>query len=112
MKPKLLFLGPDKYAGPWTDAFAELAPEIAFEVYQEGQALSGIPYCLTWKAPPGLWPQMTDLKVVFSLAAGVDRLLADPTFPRPLQLSESRIGWRKQQLDAWLDSRPHGWAGP
>ena len=86
MKPGLLFLGPDKYAGPWSDAFAELAPEIAFEVYQPGQVLSGIPYCLTWKAPPGLWPQMTGLKVVFSLAAGVDRLLADPTFPRDLPL--------------------------
>jgi glyoxylate/hydroxypyruvate reductase A len=29
---------------------------------------------------------MTDLKVVFSLAAGVDRVLADPTFPRDLPL--------------------------
>jgi glyoxylate/hydroxypyruvate reductase len=86
MKPKLLFLGPDKYAGPWSDAFAELAPEIAFEIYQSGQALSGIPYCLTWKAPLGLWPQMTDVRVVFSLAAGIDRLLADPTFPHDLPL--------------------------
>lgn len=86
MNPKLLFLGPDKYAGPWSDAFAELAPEIAFEVYRPGQKLTGYPYCLTWKAPLGLWPQMTDLKVVFSLAAGVDRLLADPSFPRDLPL--------------------------
>jgi len=86
MKPRLLFLGPDKYAGPWSDAFAELAPGIAFEIYQPGQALSGIPYCLTWKAPLGLWPQMTELKVVFSLAAGIDRLLGDPTFPRDLPL--------------------------
>lgn len=86
MKPKLLFLGPDKYAGPWGDAFADLAPEIAFEVYQPGQSFSGIPYCLTWRAPEGIWPQMTDLKVVFSLAAGVDRLLADPSFPRDLPL--------------------------
>jgi glyoxylate/hydroxypyruvate reductase A len=87
MKPKLLFLGPDKYAGPWSDAFAELAPEIAFEVYQPGQSFSGIPYCLTWKAPLGLWPQMTDLQVVFSLAAGVDRLLADPTVPPEVPLA-------------------------
>lgn len=86
MKPRLLFLGPEKYAAPWSAAFAELAPEIAFEVHRPGQRLSGYPYCLTWKAPLGLWPQMTDLRVVFSLAAGVDRLLGDPTFPRNLPL--------------------------
>ncbi len=86
MKPRLLFLGPDHYAAPWSAAFSELAPEIAFEIYRPGQALSGYPYCLTWKAPKGLWPQMTDLKVVFSLAAGVDRLLNDATFPRGLPL--------------------------
>ena len=86
MKQRLLFLGPDKYAAPWGDAFAELAPEIAFEIYRPGQALSGYPYCLTWKPPSGLWPQMTDLRVIFSLAAGVDRLLVDPSFPRDLPL--------------------------
>jgi glyoxylate/hydroxypyruvate reductase A len=86
MKPRLLFLGPDKYAGPWAKAFAELAPEIAFEVYQPGHSFEGIPYCLTWKPPHGLWPQMIDLKAVFSLAAGVDRVLADPSFPRDLPL--------------------------
>jgi glyoxylate/hydroxypyruvate reductase A len=86
MKRRLLFLGPDKYAGPWADAFADLAPEIAFEVYRPGHSFAGIPYCLTWKPPHGLWPQLTDLKVVFSLAAGVDRLLADPSFPRDLPL--------------------------
>jgi glyoxylate/hydroxypyruvate reductase A len=85
-KPRLLFLGPDQYAAPWSAAFAEQAPEIAFEIYEPGQALSGIPYCLTWKAPPGLWPRMTDLKVLFSLAAGVDRLLGDPSFPRDIPL--------------------------
>ena len=86
MKTRLLFLGPEKYAGPWGDAFADLAPEIAFEVYRPGQSFSGLHYCLTWKPTPGLWPQMTDLKVVFSLAAGVDRVLSDPSFPRGVPL--------------------------
>ena len=86
VSPRLLFLGPDKYAGPWGAAFAELAPQIAFEVYRPGQDLSGYPYCLTWKPPHGLWPQMKDLRVVFSLAAGVDRLLNDPSFPRDVPL--------------------------
>lgn len=86
MKPRFLFLGPEKYAGPWGDAFADLAPEIAFEAYRPGQSFAGIPYCLTWKPPQGVWPQLTDLKVVFSLAAGVDRVLSDPSFPRDLPL--------------------------
>ena len=86
MTSRLLFLGPEKYAGPWGAAFAELAPQVAFEVYQPGQDLSGYPYCLTWKPPHGLWPQMKELRVVFSLAAGVDRLLNDPSFPRHVPL--------------------------
>ncbi len=48
--------------------------------------VSQIPYCLVWKAAPGLWPAMTDLKIIFGLGAGVERLLADPSLPRDVPL--------------------------
>ena len=86
MKPGLLFVGGDEHAAAWVAAFAELAPEIDFQVLRPGQDLAGIPYCLAWKAAPDLWPRMTDLKAIFCLAAGVDRLLADATFPRDIPL--------------------------
>lgn len=30
----------------------------------------------------------------------------DPEFPKPVQLSARRVGWRTAELDAWLASRP------
>jgi glyoxylate/hydroxypyruvate reductase A len=40
-----------------------------------------IAYACTWKAPPGLLAEFPNLKVIFSLGAGVDHLLGDPTLP-------------------------------
>lgn len=28
------------------------------------------------------------------------------TFPKPVQLTEDRVGWRSSDVRAWLDSRP------
>jgi len=33
------------------------------------------------------------------------RLLGSGAFPRPMKLSERAIGWRRDELDAWLTSR-------
>jgi glyoxylate/hydroxypyruvate reductase A len=86
MKPKLLFVGGEEHAAPWVDAFAELAPEIDFQVLRPGQDVSGISYCLAWKSAPDVWLRLKDLQVIFCLAAGIDRLLADATLPRDIPL--------------------------
>jgi glyoxylate/hydroxypyruvate reductase A len=81
MSRTLLFIGAGERTEPWSKAFAEIAPEIDFRPHVPGADLSGIPYCLAWKATRGIWSGMTDLKAIFCLGAGVDRLLADPTLP-------------------------------
>jgi glyoxylate/hydroxypyruvate reductase A len=86
MKRTLLFVGAGERTEPWSQAFAEVAPEIDFRPYVAGADLSGIPYCLAWKATRGIWPGMTDLQAIFCLGAGVDRLLADPTLPQDVPL--------------------------
>jgi glyoxylate/hydroxypyruvate reductase A len=86
MTRTLLFAAAGERAEPWAKAFAEVAPEIAFRPHDPGQDVSDIPYCLVWRAAPGLWPAMTSLKIVFGLGAGVERLLADPDFPRNVPL--------------------------
>lgn len=42
---------------------------------------SAIAYACLWKAPHGLAATLPNLKVIFSLGAGVDHLLGDPTLP-------------------------------
>ncbi len=86
MKRTLLFVGAGERTEPWTKAFAEIAPEIEFRPHVPGADLAGIPYCLAWKATRGIWQAMKDLKVIFCLGAGVDRLLADPSLPQDVPL--------------------------
>jgi glyoxylate/hydroxypyruvate reductase len=38
-------------------------------------------YACAWKAPPALLAEFPNVKVIFSLGAGVDHLLGDPTLP-------------------------------
>src|SRR5690606_3687027 len=40
-----------------------------------------IDYACAWKPPPGLLATLPNLRAIFSLGAGVDHLLSDPTLP-------------------------------
>lgn len=86
MTRTLLFAAAGERAESWTKAFTEVAPEIDFRPHEPGMDVSRIPYCLVWRAAPGLWPAMTSLKIIFGLGAGVERLLADPSLPRHVPL--------------------------
>ncbi|HEY1383588.1 MAG TPA: glyoxylate/hydroxypyruvate reductase A [Dongiaceae bacterium] len=86
MTRTLLFAAAGERADSWSKAFAEVAPEIDFRPHQPGMDVSDIPYCLVWRAAPGLWPAMKSLKIIFGLGAGVERLLADPGLPRNVPL--------------------------
>jgi prophage regulatory protein len=34
------------------------------------------------------------------------RLIADQQFPRPVQLGPRAVAWRRQDIDAWSETRP------
>ena len=42
---------------------------------------AAIDYALVWMPEPGLLKKLTNLKVIFSIAAGVDHILCDPDLP-------------------------------
>lgn len=86
MSRTLLFAAAGQRTEAWTKAFAEIAPEIDFRPHEPGMDVSRMPYCLVWRAAPGLWPAMKNLKIIFGLGAGVERLLADSTLPRHVPL--------------------------
>lgn len=33
------------------------------------------------------------------------RMIASGAFPRPIKLGARAVGWRKEEIDDWLDSR-------
>ena len=86
MKRTLLLASAGERAESLTRAFAEMAPDIDVRTHAPGMDVSQIPYCLVWRAAPGLWPAMKSLKLVFTLGAGAERLLADPGLPRDVPL--------------------------
>lgn len=68
--------------GPWLQHFRAAAPERDIRLWpdQVGEA-ADIAYACLWKPPHGLLTEFPSLKAVFSLGAGVDALMADPTLP-------------------------------
>jgi prophage regulatory protein len=37
--------------------------------------------------------------------ATIDRQILAGTFPKPLKLSQRRVGWRRSQIETWLNER-------
>jgi len=67
---------------PWIDRFSKLAPE--FDVCRwpdENITPEEIDYALAWQPPEGVLAGFTNLKAIFSLGAGVDRILREPQLP-------------------------------
>jgi glyoxylate/hydroxypyruvate reductase A len=69
----------------WKSAFRSAAPGIAL-VHDQGEALPGIRYCMTWKPRRDVYERMPDLTALFVLGAGIERFLADPTVPSKLNI--------------------------
>jgi len=66
----------------WQARFAALAPRREIRIWPDRVGdLSAIAYTCAWKPPSGLLAQFPNLKVIFSLGAGVDHLIGDPHLP-------------------------------
>jgi len=82
----LLFKSDASRVEHWIAAFRRQAPEIDLRVFPEIGDPASIDYALLWQPPPGLMATLPNLKVVFSVGAGVDHLMRDPELPRHLPL--------------------------
>jgi glyoxylate/hydroxypyruvate reductase A len=71
----------------WTDQLRRLMPELDIRIGEEDAQPVDIVYCVAWKPKPGSLKRYPNLKVVFSMGAGVDGIVADPTYPRSVPLS-------------------------
>ena len=67
---------------PWEERFRALAPRRDIRVWPERVGEPGeVAYACAWHAPHGLLAHFLHLKIVFSLGAGVDHIVADPHLP-------------------------------
>jgi glyoxylate/hydroxypyruvate reductase A len=82
---KVLFTIDDADFDAWSKLAREAAPGLTL-IQDTGSAHPDIRYCLAWRPRAGLYARMPDLKVVFALGAGIERLLADPDLPAHIDL--------------------------
>lgn len=71
---------------PWRVQIARHGPGIEMRVWPDTGDVSEIDYVFVWNPPPGFWKRLPGLRAVFSMGAGVDRLLADPELPPDLPI--------------------------
>lgn len=77
----ILFLLSDWDAAPWVRRLRKILPHQEIRTSLDEGPLDDIDYALVWKPPPGQLRKLPNLKVIFSLGAGVDHVFEDPDLP-------------------------------
>lgn len=67
-------------------AFRKLFPGADLRIGDELGSLEDIEVAVCWNPPPGLLARMPNLKLIQSIAAGVDHILSDPELPRQVPI--------------------------
>jgi glyoxylate/hydroxypyruvate reductase A len=72
-------------AAAWRTRLESLLPSHRVAMLGEPIDRAAIRYALSWRHPPGALADLPNLKIIFSLGAGVDHLFVDPALPdRPI----------------------------
>jgi len=83
----LLLLVPQNWAALWLEPLAQIAPNVTLYVDGRDDYTPGaVDYALTFRPQHGLLKTLPNLKLVISLGAGVDGILADPEYPKRVPL--------------------------
>ena len=77
----ILFHSGPSSAQRWRPLLAELLPQMEVRFLPDIGNPGDIEYAIVWQPPDGLHASLPNLKLVCSLAAGVDHILHDPTVP-------------------------------
>jgi glyoxylate/hydroxypyruvate reductase A len=84
-RPLLLLSAPAYWAAIWSGPLGRA--NLDFAVHgRDRYEPEAIRYALSFRPPAGLLKSLPNLKVAFSLGAGVDGFLADPDYPRGVPL--------------------------
>jgi glyoxylate/hydroxypyruvate reductase len=76
-----LFVLPTWPVDVWTSAMAGVAPKLDMRAWPDMGRVEDIEYAAAWLPPTNVLKDLPNLKVIFSLGAGVDAILKDPTLP-------------------------------
>jgi glyoxylate/hydroxypyruvate reductase len=78
----LLFCSSVDSAARWQARLAQLSGEIEVRIWPDIGDPAAIDYALVWRPQSGLLASLPNLKLILSLGAGIDHILADSLLPR------------------------------
>lgn len=84
--PVLLYACPTVDREGWIKALTAAWPGIDVRVWPDTGNKAEIDYAFVWKQPAGILSDLPNLKVIFSLGAGVEHVLTDTTLPDHIPL--------------------------
>ena len=70
----------------WLAAFRREIPEMEIRAWPETGPAEDIHYAVAWLPKPGSLQGLPELRVIFSLGAGVDAILRDDTLPKQIPI--------------------------
>jgi glyoxylate/hydroxypyruvate reductase A len=70
----------------WRGAFGAAMPDLELRFWPDIGDPAAIDYALLWAPPAGIFARLPNLRILFSIGAGVDHLLSVPTLPRGVPL--------------------------
>lgn len=76
---RILFSSTAIDTGPWVDYLSRNGREVV--TAPDGENDPSIAYTVVWHQPQGVLNRLPNLKAIFSMGAGVDHVLGDPTLP-------------------------------
>lgn len=76
-----VFITPTWNGTEWAAAMRKVAPQLEVRVWPDMGDVGDIAYAAAWLPPPDVVKSLPNLKVIFSLGAGVDAILSDKTLP-------------------------------
>ncbi|MGB1019479.1 MAG: 2-hydroxyacid dehydrogenase [Flavobacteriaceae bacterium] len=82
----IVIIAPPVPAAKWKWAFATLAPKIKVYVGHDIPDPEAIQYAMLWRFPKGVLKKFKNLKLIYSMGAGVDGVLADPSIPKEIPI--------------------------
>jgi glyoxylate/hydroxypyruvate reductase A len=77
----ILFAASGWNPSPWRARLERILPGRPVAALGEPFDRASIRYALSWRHPPGALADLPNLRIIFSLGAGVDHLFADPGLP-------------------------------
>lgn len=77
-----VFICPTWPSALWVKTMRKVAPQLEVRSWPDLGRVEDIDYAAAWLPPPHVLRNLPNLKAIFSLGAGADAILGDPTLPR------------------------------